>query len=270
MDSPQFGSKSLSHTVRKVYDLYTKSSMKPFEFLNSYTAGNIHWGYCPICETQVVFNKKSSWLRDNYFCSRCHSIPRQRAIVTALNLFYPEWKTLKIHESSASGPASEFIAKNCPGYTLSHFFPDVPLGELKYGIRCENLEKMTFADESFDLIITQDVFEHVMGPAAAFKEIARVLKPGGAHVFTMPWYPKLKQTLQRAKLVDGKVEFLEEPVYHGNPIDAEGSLVTYDWGIDFTDFIYANSNMFTTIYLANDRNRGLEAEFLEVFISRKN
>ena len=44
---------------------------------------------------------------------------------------------------------------------------------------------MTFENESFDLFITQDVFEHVMTPNKAFKEIERVLKPGGAHVFTV-------------------------------------------------------------------------------------
>ncbi len=32
--------------------------------------------------------------------------------------------------------------------------------------------------------LTQDVFEHLFDPAAAFREIARTLQPGGAHVFT--------------------------------------------------------------------------------------
>jgi len=186
-----------------------------------------------------------------------------------LNLFYPDWKKLKIHESSPGGISSEFIQSNCPNYIPTQFFLDTPLGQFKNGTRCENLEKMTFEENSLDLMMTQDVFEHVMNPAAAFKEISRVLKPGGGHVFTMPWYPKLKKTVQRVRMSDNQIEFLEEPIYHGNPIDAKGSLVTYDWGIDFTDFIYRNSGMFTTIYLVNDKKMGLEAEFLEVFISRK-
>jgi 2-polyprenyl-3-methyl-5-hydroxy-6-metoxy-1,4-benzoquinol methylase len=62
------------------------------------------------------------------------------------------------------------------------------------------MSALTFADGTFDLIITQDVFEHVMQPAETFREIARVLKPGGAHIFTMPWYPNLQQTLQRARM----------------------------------------------------------------------
>jgi SAM-dependent methyltransferase len=129
---------------------------------------------------------------------------------------------------------------------------------------------MTFEDNSFDLTITQDVFEHVMNPLAAFKEIERTLKPGGAHVFTMPWYTQLNKTVQRARQLDnGEIEFLEEAIYHGNPIDSKGSLVTFDWGVDFVDLIYINSGMSTTIYREKDRSKGIDGEFLEVFISRK-
>ena len=51
------------------------------------------------------------------------------------------------------------------------------------GVCCENLEHMSFGDESFDLHLTQDVFEHLFDPAAAFREIARTLRPGGAHLY---------------------------------------------------------------------------------------
>ena len=53
------------------------------------------------------------------------------------------------------------------------------------GNRCENLEELTFDDNTFDLVITQDVLEHVLNPGKAFKEICRVLKPGGAHKFLL-------------------------------------------------------------------------------------
>jgi 2-polyprenyl-3-methyl-5-hydroxy-6-metoxy-1,4-benzoquinol methylase len=45
---------------------------------------------------------------------------------------------------------------------------------------------MTFGTEQFDLFITQDVMEHVFRPRLAVKEIMRVLKTGGAHIFTAP------------------------------------------------------------------------------------
>jgi SAM-dependent methyltransferase len=259
--------------LKEISDLYTnysKSQLKLPQFINCYVNKKIHQGYCPICEKNVYFIKREDWLRDYYFCLECRSIPRQRAMANALNLYYPDWRNLEIHESSPAGPCSDYIRANCSGYTQSHFFPDVAPGELKYNIRCENLEQLTFADNSFDIIITQDVFEHILNPDKGFKEINRVLKAGGAHIFTIPWYPQIKETVQRAKFVDNEIKYLEEPVYHGNPIDAKGSLVTFDWGIDMPDYIYKHSGMFTTVHLAKDPKMGLEAEFLEVFVSRKN
>ena len=120
---------------------------------------------------------------------------------------------------------------------------------------------MTFQNESFDLFITQDVFEHVMEPNKAFKEIERVLKPGGAHVFTVPWYHTLPKTLQRARINEGGIEYIEEPIYHGNPIDENGSLVTFDWGQDMIEYIYTHANMYTLVYLQKDKSLGLDAEF---------
>ena len=125
---------------------------------------------------------------------------------------------------------------------------------------------MTFQDESFDLFITQDVFEHVMEPNKAFKEIERVLKPGGAHVFTVPWYHTLPKTLQRARINEDGIEYIEEPIYHGNPIDENGSLVTFDWGQDMIEYIYTHANMYTLVYLQKDKSLGLDAEFLHVLL----
>jgi 2-polyprenyl-3-methyl-5-hydroxy-6-metoxy-1,4-benzoquinol methylase len=54
----------------------------------------------------------------------------------------------------------------------------------------------TFENESFDLVITSDVFEHLPDVAPAVREILRTLKPGGAHIFTVPWI-RWKKTLVR-------------------------------------------------------------------------
>lgn len=175
---------------------------------------------------------------------------------------------MTIHESSPFGAASKFLKTKCKYYYSSHYFPDVSCGEMKDGFRCENLEALTFDDETFDLFVTQDVFEHIMNPEYAFKEISRVLKPGGAHVFTVPYYPDMKSS-PRAIERDGEIIHLKEPVYHGNPVSTEGSLVTYDWGSDISDYIYDTTGMMTTILDTYDPRNGIEAEFREVFISRK-
>lgn len=228
-------------------------------------------GYCPICETEVHFIRRGAWLRDNLRCSRCSSIPRYRALIDTIKRFYPDFRDLVVHESSPnSGASSAYLKKHCKHYSTSQYFEDVPRGEFRDGVRSEDLSALTFESESIDLIVTQDVFEHVMEPEKAFREIARVLKPGGAHIFSMPWYSHLKTTVPRARMVDGSVVHLEDPVYHGNPVNREkGSLVTFDWGQDFIDIIYRSSGMNTIVFLQKDQNKGLDGEYLEIFISRK-
>lgn len=127
---------------------------------------------------------------------------------------------------------------------------------------------MTFADNSFDLLITQDVLEHVLTPARAFQEIARTLKPGGAHIFTVPLY-KGTETTVRAVEHNGEVQYLQDKVFHSNPVNKNGSLVVTDWGDDLLQRIEEESGMQTEMLTFNDRGMGLDAEFLEVFVSRK-
>ena len=182
---------------------------------------------------------------------------------------FPDWRQMAIHESSPGGPASAKLANECVRCLQTHWFPDVPPGSVKNGYRSEDLEHQSFPDASFDLVITQDVFEHVLDPASAFTEVARTLKHGGAHVFTVPWY-HWKQTFVRAQRAsDGTVHHLAEPDYHGNPIDSNGSLVVTEWGMDLCDFVYLCSGLTTTVVQIHDRRQGIAGKFIEVFVSQK-
>ena len=101
-----------------------------------------------------------------------------------------------------------------------------------------------------------------------FSEIARALKLGGAHVFTLPMY-LTKDTLVRAAEKEGETVYYCEKDYHGNPIDEKGVLVVREWGNDLPDFIFKHSGLITTVYVTKDRYFGLAGEFIEVFVSRK-
>lgn len=225
-------------------------------------------GYCPICNAPTIFVTRDRWLRDYYQCIRCASIPRWRALIQVLQTHFPDWRKHRIHESSPGGASSEKLRRECTNYVATHFFPEIPAGQIKHGYRSENLECQTFETGEFDLVITQDVLEHVLNPARAFKEIARTLKHDGAHLFTVPWYYQ-KKTLTRAVQEEGKIRYLVEPDYHGNPIDANGSLVVTEWGWDLCDFIYRESGLTTVVIRMRDRYFGIDGEFIEVFISRK-
>ena len=48
------------------------------------------------------------------------------------------------------------------------------------------IERLDFEDESFDVVVSCDVLEHVEDDDAGMREIARVLRPGGICVLTVP------------------------------------------------------------------------------------
>jgi len=139
---------------------------------------------------------------------------------------------LKIYEAQSTGIIHDCL-KNLPDYHCSEYFDDIKPGGLdQNGIQCQDLQKLTFSDNSFDLVVTQDVFEHIHEPDKAFVEIHRVLKPGGYHIFTIPFHED-KKTLRRITIEDGK-EILKYPlVYHGDPLREQGVPVYTDFGEDF-------------------------------------
>ena len=128
---------------------------------------------------------------------------------------------------------------------------------------------MTFPDRSFDLVITQDVFEHVFDYRRAFRDVIRTVRAGGAHVFTTPKYKGLRKTQDWAVRKDGQVVYLSEPEYHGNPIDQKGSLVTVHYGDDICEIVWNETRCSTTTYVIREDKTGTIAEFMEVFVTRK-
>jgi len=225
-------------------------------------------GRCPICGP-TVFVMEGQWLRDDYRCLRCYSIPRWRAVIHAIETEFPRWRDLTIHESSPGGAASRKMRGECPGYSASHFWPNIPLGSQHNGFQCEDLQALTLKDNSVDLVVTQDVFEHLPFPQSAFSEIARVIRPGGAHIFTVPWWPDRK-TLIRAEVVDDQLQHLMTPDFHKNPInDGDGALVFREWGDDLLAEVERTTGLKTEVKSYLDRRMGLEGEFLQVFITRK-
>lgn len=186
-----------------------------------------------------------------------------RALVQVLKSELPGWRSMTIHESSPDGPSSVYLSQ-APDYVPSQWFPDVTSGTLVDGVLREDLQDLSLADESVDLVVTQDVFEHVNDPDAAWREIARVLKPGGAHLWTVPIY-RDRSTLRRVA-VDGTL--LMDADYHGNPLGG-GSLVVHEWARDVVSRADTASGMRTEHFATQSWVRGIRGEMTDVLLSRK-
>jgi hypothetical protein len=171
----------------------------------------------------------------------------------AIQLLRPGWRSLAIHESSpAQRGVSAKLMRECPRYVPTQY-PEL------------DLARQHFDDCLFDLVITQDVFEHLLEPDLAIREIMRTLKLGGMHIMTVPIVRK-DQPSERRAARDGT--HLKDPEYHANPV-GEGSLVTVDWGYDIADYLADRSGCPTTIIMIEDRQQGICAEYNEIIITTK-
>jgi hypothetical protein len=217
-------------------------------------------GFCPICDKKVMFSSDNERYRDHLICTSCLSLPRHRAFFHVLKQKFPKYRELKIHESSPLDYIERAMFHDCLNYSASHFWPNLPLGSLNGKYTCQNLEILTFPDASFDLFITMDVMEHLLNPFQAVREIKRVLRPGGAYIFTAPIFNRPNSILRAYRRGDSIINILP-PDYHGNPI-GNGSLVTWEYGEDFVDLIPSER-----INLV-DRNIGVIGKMTDVFLIR--
>lgn len=114
----------------------------------------------------------------------------------------------------------------------SYFDPADKPGQMREdGARCEDITALTFPDAAIDLLVSSEVLEHVPDFDAAAREITRVLKPGGLHLFTVPT-AETHDTVQRAKLEGGQVVHLMTPEYHGDSTTGGGILAFWSFGLD--------------------------------------
>ena len=86
----------------------------------------------------------------------------------------------RIAEINNCGSIHDYL-KLLPGLSYSEYNPSY-----RSMVRHEDLLGLTYEDSSFDLVLTSDTLEHIPSTDGALKEIGRILKPGGHHIFTVP------------------------------------------------------------------------------------
>ena len=83
-----------------------------------------------------------------------------------------------IYNKESSGQLHNALCK-ANNYICSEYLgPEYERGQIVNSIRNEDLQHLSFNDDSFDIIISADVFEHIPNPYKAHEEIFRVLNIG--------------------------------------------------------------------------------------------
>lgn len=143
---------------------------------------------CNLCSVPLVrINKSVFGLR----CLKCRSSFIHRAMGEVLKeVDLP--KDAKVHEFSCHGAIYNFLKKPYVNLSCSEYFDGVISGEMNNGVQCQDLQNLTLPSDTFDLMTSTEVFEHVPDDAKGYKEVYRCLKKVDI-IFFLFRYTRLKK-----------------------------------------------------------------------------
>lgn len=198
-----------------------------------------------MCGTLATFERDRVSISESFRCPGCRGVLRYqvqaRAILRAFSRLgarcvaelveEPEFRALRILEPGTRGPLRRFL-RPLDGYVQTYYDP-TGTETHPASMRNEDLMALSFAPASFDLVITSDVLEHVRHPERAFREILRILRPGGWHIFTIPGrWPLPSTTVARVDVSGGEDLPVLPAVYHNGE-----HLVYNDFGLDLFEHL---------------------------------
>ncbi len=168
-------------------------------------------------------------------CPICGASAISQSLVEALSCNISNLGECDAYELSSTGVLVRFLNRRTRSLIVSEFFDDVPVGKCSSsGIRCEDAQSLTFADESFDLCTSTEVFEHVASDIAAFGELLRVLRPGGTLIFTVPLSDS-HSTIERTALRNGSMHLTMPAEYHADRFRGPRVFCYRNYGRDILD-----------------------------------
>ena len=204
-------------------------------------------GYCEVCRKTSLFRVDGSWSgadgginwREHLVCIKCGFNSRERLMLRTVQKIAQEFERPRIYINEQLSGVYHYL---CQRYTdavgSEYVSASCESGQTIDGVLHEDAMRLSFAGDSFDLYLSQDVFEHVADYRKIYTEAYRVIRGKGFLVFTIPFYFDRDEIVRRAKLNgSGEVEYLLSPQYHGNPMAEEGSLVFTDYGWDLLEYI---------------------------------
>ncbi|WP_297832996.1 methyltransferase domain-containing protein [Pseudomonas sp.] len=200
-------------------------------------------GFCDRCQAVKILKntvESGNWInaRGEFSCEHCGFSARHRLFWRAVSEAVSEMPALKrgmIFEGVTS--FGRAIEKDHPWLERCEYVAGAEPGTYHTirGTRVmhQNMLSLAFPDSDMDILLHQDVLEHVHDADIALRELHRVLRPEGITLFSVPFFHNLELSQRRARLVNGSIEHLLPPAYHGDPLSPEGILVVESFGQDF-------------------------------------
>ncbi|MFO0983853.1 MAG: methyltransferase domain-containing protein [Planctomycetota bacterium] len=192
---------------------------------------------------QAVQDERGCWQpqwRESQICPGCHLNSRQRAAVGFVSHAVRARPAASVYLMEQLSPVFETLRRMFPSVELTgseYLGPDVEPGGTRNQIRHENAEQLSFTGQSFDLVVSNDVLEHVSDPRRALREMHRVLRDGGELFLSVPFATDCDANVTRARREHGRLVTELPPVYHGDPLSAQGVLVYTDFGWQLLDLL---------------------------------
>ena len=208
------------------------------------TAERCTVGECILCQCEVRFAPGSN-LREGMLCHVCGCNARQRAAASVLLAELERQPLARVYATEQASPFYMALRRRLPRLRGSEYLYSWRRRLWKscwlwhkgvyVWIRHGDMTALRSDNASLDAIISLDVLEHVPDHRAALRECARVLKPGGVFVLTVPFYDREAASHQIARLrEDGSIEHVGEPEYHGDPLSG-GVLCFHRFGWSLLD-----------------------------------
>ncbi len=228
------GDRHAEYKKRRQFEAGLISDEKPF----------VVGGYCYVCRQKTFFEVDYSYSyvkdgirvpnwREHLKCPVCGLSSRMRASVHLFERLMRPDENSRIYMSEQTTPLYRMLSARYKKLVGSEFLgSDVPAGKINLqGIRNESLTGLSFAVGEFDFVLSFDCFEHIPDYKKAFRECARVLKPGGGLLFSVPFSSGAEKNMVRAILKDsGEIEHILPPEYHGDPLNSGGCLAFHNFG----------------------------------------
>ena len=175
--------------------------------------------YCESCNRKTLFIKYGSEPRQ-VRCLNCKYTLISLAHLKVIKSLPLNLKLSHVYELAYHGASFSYLQNNFINFYYSEFFGPNNLGEinLNYSVRNEDIQRLTFNNDSFDLISCTEVLEHVPDYYKGFTEAFRVLKKDGYFIFTVPLFDLPLTVKVAEEKITGEINWLREPEFHDSRI----------------------------------------------------